>query len=129
MIMLIVLSMVESQVGLYIAMLMLGLSFSGIMPCYPSIIQLLFPAIELGWRVATQYLFAVIGMAFGGWLVGAIFDLTGSYSQAFLTGAGFNFVNIGLVELVRSPIPTRHHAASGLGRKPFGPTLINRKRM
>ncbi len=70
------------------------------MPRYTSIIRLLFPAIELGWRVATQYLFAVIGMAFGGWLGGAIFDLTGSYSQAFLTGAGFNFVNIGFVSFL-----------------------------
>tara|TARA_B100000676_G_scaffold250666_1_gene255337 strand:+ start:127 stop:624 length:498 start_codon:yes stop_codon:yes gene_type:complete len=100
MIMLVVFSVVESHVGLYIAAVMFGLGFSGIMPCYPSIIRLLFPATELGWRVATQYLFAAIGMALGGWLGGAIFDLTGSYSQAFLTGAGFNLVNLGLVSFL-----------------------------
>ncbi len=100
MIMLVVFSVVESHVGLYIAAVMFGLGFSGIMPCYPSIIRILFPATELGWRVATQYLFAAIGMALGGWLGGAIFDLTGSYSQAFLTGAGFNLVNLGLVSFL-----------------------------
>lgn len=108
MIMLTVFAVVESHTGLYIAAVMFGLGFAGIMPCYPSIIRVLFPVTELGWRVACQYLFAAIGMALGGWLGGAIFDLTGSYSYAFLTGAGFNFVNLMLVAFLF----TRHNRLS-----------------
>ncbi len=95
--MLVVFSLVESPIGLYIAAIMFGLGFAGIMPCYPSIIRILFPATELGWRVAAQYLFAAMGMALGGWLGGVLFDLNGSYSQAFLSGAAFNIMNLALV--------------------------------
>ncbi len=70
------------------------------MPCYPLIIRVLFPINELGWRIGWQYLFAAIGMALGGWLGGAIFDATGSYSYAFLTGVGFNLMNLGLISFI-----------------------------
>jgi len=93
-VMLVVFSVVESHVGLYVAAVMFGLGFSGIMPCYPSIIRILFPANQLGWRVACQYMFAALGMALGGWMGGAIYDVTGSYAQAFLAGAAFNVVNL-----------------------------------
>jgi cyanate permease len=33
-------------------------------------------------------------MALGGWLSGAIFDLTGSYQAAFLNGLGWNLLNV-----------------------------------
>ena len=98
--MLVVFSLVESHMGLYIAAIMFGLGFAGIMPCYPSIIRILFPATELGWRVAAQYLFAAMGMALGGWLGGALFDLTGGYSKAFLAGAVFNAMNLALVSFL-----------------------------
>ena len=39
-------------------------------------------------------MFAALGMALGGWMGGAIYDLTGSYAQAFLAGAAFNVVNL-----------------------------------
>jgi cyanate permease len=32
-------------------------------------------------------------MALGGWMSGAIFDLTGSYHAAFINGLGWNVVN------------------------------------
>ncbi len=99
-IMLTVFAFVESHTGLYIAAFLFGLGFSGIMPCYPLIIRTLFPVSELGWRMGWQYLFAAIGMALGGWLGGAIFDVTGSYSYAFLTGVGFNLMNLGLISFI-----------------------------
>lgn len=99
-IMLLVFSVVESQIGLYIAAVLFGLGFAGIMPCYALIIRVLFPVTELGWRIAWQYLFAFFGMALGGWLGGAVFDLTGGYSHAFLVGAGFNMMNLALVGFI-----------------------------
>ena len=35
----------------------------------------------------------LLGMALGGWMSGAIFDLTGSYRAAFANGLGFNLLN------------------------------------
>jgi hypothetical protein len=39
----------------------------------------------------------MFGMAIGGWMSGAIFDLTGSYDAAFLNGIGWNLLNVGIV--------------------------------
>lgn len=99
-IMLTAFAFVESHTGLYICAFLFGLGFAGIMPCYPLIIRTLFPVTELGWRIGWQYMFAAVGMALGGWLGGAIFDVTGSYSYAFLTGVGFNLMNLGLIAFI-----------------------------
>jgi cyanate permease len=36
----------------------------------------------------------ILGMALGGWLSGAIFDLTGSYRLAFVNGIAWNLLNL-----------------------------------
>lgn len=87
---------VNTTPGLYIAAFLFGLGFSGIMPCYPLILRLLFPLNQIGWRIASQYLFSALGMALGGWLGGMIFDITGSYVDAFIAALGFNLVNLGI---------------------------------
>ncbi|MCB1739913.1 MAG: MFS transporter [Gammaproteobacteria bacterium] len=96
-VMLLVFAVVQSELGLYVAALMFGLGFAGIMPCYPLLIRMLFPTNQAGWRIASQYLFASMGMALGGWMGGAIFDASGSYRYAFLVGFGFNVMNFTLI--------------------------------
>ena len=39
----------------------------------------------------------ILGMALGGWMGGALFDLTGSYRAAFLNGIAWNLVNISVM--------------------------------
>jgi cyanate permease len=39
----------------------------------------------------------IFGMAFGGWVSGYIFDLTGSYDLAFFNGIIWNIFNILLI--------------------------------
>ena len=95
--MLLALAFTTSYTGLFVAALLFGLGFSGIMPCYPLLIRLLFPVNQLGGRIAAQYLFSACGMALGGWLGGVVFDLTGSYSPAFLVAFGFNAVNLAVM--------------------------------
>src|SRR5262249_12504254 len=63
----------------------------------------------------------IAGMALGSWMSGAIFDLTGSYWQAFANGLAWNLLNIAiaLVLLRRArdpPLPARRTWA---GRGPF----------
>ena len=67
------------------------------MPSYALIVRELFPAGQAGWRIGAVILFGSIGMALGGWLGGQIFDLTGSYRNAFLVGVAFNLGNLALV--------------------------------
>jgi hypothetical protein len=37
---------------------------------------------------------SVVGMSFGGWVSGVIFDATGSYAAAFMNGLGWNALNV-----------------------------------
>ena len=36
----------------------------------------------------------IVGMAVGGWMSGEIYDLTGSYRMAFLSGIAWNLLNM-----------------------------------
>jgi cyanate permease len=42
----------------------------------------------------------IVGMAFGAWISGWIFDLTGSYQVAFLNGIAWNVLNVGIMALI-----------------------------
>ena len=39
----------------------------------------------------------LFGMALGGWMSGAIFDMTGSYRAAFANGIAWNLLNLSIV--------------------------------
>ncbi len=53
----------------------------------------------------------ILGMAFGGYLSGAIFDLFASYRIAFLNGVLWNLLNIALMAwLMLKPQPRLHPA-------------------
>ena len=48
----------------------------------------------------------LLGMALGGWMSGAVFDLTGSYRAAFLNGIGWNLLNLAIAfYLLRKSLP------------------------
>ena len=69
----------------------------GIVPSYALIVREHFSPAQAGARVGTVLMATLLGMALGGWMSGAIFDLTGSYQAAFLNGIAFNLLNIGIV--------------------------------
>jgi MFS family permease len=96
--------------ALYVVSALFGLFQGGIVPAYAVIVREFFPAAEAGVRVATVLMATVFGMALGGWMSGAIFDLTGSYHAAFLNGILWNLLNIAIaVGLLRRPaLPVSH---------------------
>ena len=86
----------DGLMSLYIVSALFGLSQGGIVPSYALIVRDYFPAREAGTRVSLVLMSTVVGMALGGWMSGAIFDLTGSYRAAFLNGIAWNFLNMGI---------------------------------
>ena len=52
---------------------------------------------QAGARVGTVLMATLFGMALGGWMSGAIFDLTGSYRAAFVNGIAWNLLNVSIV--------------------------------
>ncbi len=87
----------DGLVSLYIVSGMFGLFQGGIVPAYALIVREYFPASEAGARVGTVLMATLLGMALGGWMSGAVFDLTGSYRAAFLNGIAWNLLNMGIV--------------------------------
>jgi MFS family permease len=80
--------------SLYVISALFGLFQGGIVPSYAFIIREYFPASEVGTRLGLVLMMTLLGMALGGWMSGAIFDLTGSYQAAFLNGLGWNLINL-----------------------------------
>ena len=98
---------VEGLVELYVVCILFGLSQGGIVPAYAIIVRRYFLAGEAGWRIGWIMLFTMLGMAFGGWLAGLLFDLTGTYTTAFAAAIVFNVANLLIAGLflLRSRIP------------------------
>ena len=84
----------DSLASLYVVSALFGLFQGGIVPAYAIIVREYFPPREAGARVGMMLMCTLFGMALGGWMTGAIFDLTGSYRAAFLNGIGWNLLNL-----------------------------------
>ncbi|HJZ43701.1 MAG TPA: MFS transporter [Hyphomicrobiaceae bacterium] len=82
---------------LYVISALFGLFQGGIVPMYAVLVREYFPPQEAGTRLGLVIMATIVGMALGGWMSGAIFDLTGSYWQAFANGLLWNLVNISIV--------------------------------
>jgi MFS family permease len=92
---------------LYVVSALFGLFQGGIVPAYALVVREYFTPKEAGARVGTVLMATLFGMALGGWMSGAIFDLTGSYRAAFLNGIGWNLLNIGVVSFLLYRAPRR----------------------
>jgi len=87
----------DGLASLYIVAGMFGLFQGGIVPSYALIVREYFSPAGVGTRVGTVLMCTLLGMALGGWMCGAIFDMTGSYRAAFLNGTAWNLLNVGIV--------------------------------
>ncbi len=86
----------DGLLSLYVIAALFGLFQGGIVPSYAIIIRDYFPPQETGSRVGIVIMASLFGMALGGWMSGAIFDLTGSYKAAFVNGLVWNAVNVSI---------------------------------
>jgi MFS family permease len=84
----------DGLVSLYVVSAMFGLFQGGIVPSYAIIVREYFAPREAGIRTGIVLMATLLGMAIGGWISGAIFDITGSYQAAFINGIAFNLLNL-----------------------------------
>jgi MFS family permease len=80
--------------SLYIISGIFGLFQGGIVPMYAVICREFLPAREAGSRIGLVMASTIIGMAFGGYVSGLIYDATNSYRLAFLNGVAWNGLNL-----------------------------------
>ena len=93
--------------ALYVVSALFGLFQGGIVPSYAIIVREYFSPREAGARVGTVLMATLFGMALGGWMSGAIFDLTGSYRAAFVNGLVFNLTNLSIAVFLLRRAPLR----------------------
>jgi MFS family permease len=86
----------DDLASLYVVSAMFGLFQGGIVPSYAIIVREYFAPRVAGTIVSVVLTSTLFGMALGGWMSGAIFDLTGSYRAAFLNGIAWNLLNMAI---------------------------------
>lgn len=87
----------DSLPSLYVISILFGLFQGGIVPCYAIVVREYFPPQEAGARVGVVLMSTLTGMALGGWLSGALYDLTGDYQAAFVNGIVWNVLNMVII--------------------------------
>jgi MFS family permease len=95
----------QDEAGLFLVAAIYGMGFSGIIPAYMLAVRQLFPAADAPWRMPAVLFPGLMGMAFGAWLAGALYDGFGNYAIAWQVGIALNLVQVGLVAalLLRGP--------------------------
>jgi MFS family permease len=91
---------VDSLSGIYTLSVVHGIPYIAIVQGYALILRQLYGPSIAGWRLGVVMLFAMAGMAVGGWMGGAIFDATLSYRPAFQLAFAFNLLNLMLLGLL-----------------------------
>ena len=86
--------MFDGLMSLYVISALFGLFQGGIVPSYAFIVREYFSPPEVGTRLGIVLMMTLFGMAFGGWMSGAVFDYFGSYQAAFLNGLAWNLLNL-----------------------------------
>ena len=86
----------DGLVSLYLVSALFGLFQGGIVPSYAIIVREYFSPQEAGARVGIVMMATMFGMAFGGWMSGVIFDMSGSYQVAFVHGILWNALNMSI---------------------------------
>ncbi len=96
----------------YVVAFFFGLGLGGEMPSFPIINRQYWgPQSPLSSIFAWEQAGALIGMALGGWLGGALYDLTGTYNMSIITS--FLFTLAGLAPILALP---RHRSGVILAR-------------
>lgn len=87
----------DGLTSLFVVTGIFGLFQGGIVPMYAVIIREYLPPKEAGMRIGLVMSATILGMAFGGYISGVIYDYASSYRLAFLNGLAWNLVNLSIV--------------------------------
>jgi MFS family permease len=108
----------DGLTSLFVVSGIFGLFQGGIVPMYAVICRELLPPREAGAKIGLVVSATILGMAFGGYFSGVIFDLTSSYRMAFLNGVlwnGLNFAIVGWLFWRRQKLSPGPQLAEGMG--------------
>lgn len=85
---------VTNPATLYVAAAVFGIGYGGIIPQYPILCREFYGTQKLGQVFGSVSLFGTVGMGTGGYVGGALFDVTGDYTVPFATAVAFGLANL-----------------------------------
>jgi MFS family permease len=88
---------VHTLAGLYVVALLFAPGYGGVIPAYAVVVRELVPAHRIGGVLGWVLFLSNIGMGIGGFLGGAMFDWTGTYTAPFATGAIAGTANLVMI--------------------------------
>ena len=103
-----------------------GFGFAGNMTCLALCVRSAVDVDRFGAALSFVMALAWVGMALGGYIGGALFDLTSSYAPSFLLAAGAGALNLATIGVALRRHGRRHAASSlspRLGRATLGPAI------
>ncbi|MCI5075901.1 MFS transporter [Oricola sp.] len=92
--------MLQSELSILAMSALFGFGFAGNMTCLILCVRDEAPASGFGAAIGLVMFIAWAGMGLGGYLGGAMFDLTGAYSLAFLASGLFGVANLAVLALL-----------------------------
>jgi MFS family permease len=99
------LAFTQSPWAFYAAAAFLGIAFGGVYAQFPALTREYFGATNVGAVYGSQMFLSSLGMAIGGYGVGALFDVTGSYRDPFLASAFSGLLSVALALGLSRPKP------------------------
>jgi MFS family permease len=96
--------------GFYIVAVLFGLGYGGVIPAYAVIIRELVEPGRVGRVTGLVMLFGNIGMGTGGFLGGALYDWSGTYTLSFASGALAGMVNLAIAASLLAYLRARQPA-------------------
>jgi MFS family permease len=99
------LALAQAPWAFYAFGIIFGLAYGGVYAQYPVITRDYFGATRVGAVYGTQMCLSQLGMAVGGYGVGALFDLTGNYRDPFLASALSGLFALALALSLHRPAP------------------------
>jgi MFS family permease len=88
---------------MYLFVVIFGFAYGGAVPQMPRMVSELFGLASMGAIMGVSMLITTLGPALGPVLGGAIFDRTGSYTAAFITGGISIIVALALIVILKVP--------------------------
>ena len=79
--------------------LIFGFSFGMAVPQIPGLTVEIFGLRQIGTIIGVMTAITTVGGALGAWLGGYVFDMTGSYSSAFMMGGVLTLVSLVIIAL------------------------------
>ena len=91
----------QSEASIIVLSAVFGFGFAGNMTCLILCVRKEAPAAQFGGAIGLVMFVAWLGMGVGGYLGGALFDLTGAYGLSFQIAAAFGAMNLMVLGVLR----------------------------